>query len=177
MTTKSYVKEVNTLISEGLTEKMAEQTFQMLVNRFGDEMHKPELEDFRAEVLKARKEQRAYYRSIIDRGCGAYPFPIEMTWRNVKFEPKRIKRCEVCSDYYYDVSRNGGSVTCFNNGVCAHEYELRRKRAGTIIDPVYRRTVQEIPIDFSPAEEDKQGNAILNEVEMTAWRQRNYESF
>jgi hypothetical protein len=169
---KSYVKEVNSLISEGLTEQAAVQTFQVLVNRFGDEMHNPELEDFKEEVARARKEQRAYYRSIIDESCSRYPFPIEMSWRNVKFEPKRIKRCEVCADYYYDVSRNGGSLTCFNNGICAHEYELRRKRAGTIIDPVYKRNVQEIPVDFSPAEDDEQGHAILSEVEMGAWRHR-----
>jgi len=169
---KSYVKEVERLIEEGLNEQVAVQTFQMLVNRFADDMHRPELEDFREAIASTRKEQRAYYRSIIGEGCGAFPFPIEMSWRNVKFEPKRIKRCSICSDYYYDVSRNGGSVTCYNNGVCAHEYEIRRKRAGTVLEPAYRRKVQEIPTDFSPAQDDDYGNAFLYEVEMTAWRHR-----
>jgi hypothetical protein len=167
-----YVKEVEGLVNEGLTEEMAVQTFQMLVNRFGDAMHKPELEDFRAAIAETRKSERWYFRQVIDEGCAMFPFPMEMSWRNVKFEPKRVKRCEVCSDYFYDVSRNGGKITCFNNGICDHEYEIRRKRGGTILEPAYRRRVNEIPIDFSPAEDDKQGNAILNEVEMAAWRQR-----
>jgi hypothetical protein len=173
----TYVKEVEQLIGEGLNEQAAVQTFQMLVNRFADEMHQPEVEDFREAIASTRKAQRAYYRSIIDEGCGAFPFPIEMSWRNVKFEPKRIKRCAICSDYYYDVSRNGGSVTCYNNGICAYEYEIRRKRAGTVLEPAYRRKVQEIPTDFSPKADDAQANAFLNEVEMTAWRNRAEKTF
>ncbi|MBU8730454.1 hypothetical protein KM915_10350 [Cytobacillus oceanisediminis] len=174
---KSYVKEVERLIEEGLNEQVAVQTFQMLVNRFADDMHRPELEDFKLEIAKARKDDRAFYRSIIDEGCGAFPFPIEMSWRNVKFEPKRVKRCAICSDYYYDVSRNGGSVTCYNNGICANEYEIRRKRAGTILEPAYRRKVQEIPTDFSPKADDAQANAFMNKVEMTAWRNRVEKAF
>src|SRR5690606_357961 len=120
---------------------------------------------------KTRKDDRSYYHSIIDGGCVWVPYPIEMTWRNVKFEPKRVKRCAVCSDYFYDVSRNGGSVACFN-GWCDHEYEVRRKRPGTILAPAYRRRVNELLIDVNPSESDKQGHAILNEFEKSAWRQR-----
>ncbi|MFC7321956.1 hypothetical protein [Halobacillus campisalis] len=168
----SYIKEVQRLIDDGLNEEASVQLFQVLTNRFTFEMHRPETEDFRKGILECRKDQRKHFREIIDGECRKYPFPIQLNWRNVKFEPKRVKRCGICGGYFYDVSRNGNKITCFNNGICEHEHEIRRKRKGTLMEPAYKRRVDEIPIDFSPAEDDALGNAILTETEMTAWRNR-----
>ncbi|ARI78238.1 hypothetical protein [Halobacillus mangrovi] len=166
----SYVKEVHELIDDGLNEETAVQAFQVLTLIFDEEFSIPHLEEFRMELRQWQKHRRKNFRNIIDRFGEKYPFPIELTWRNVKFKPKRVKRCAICSNYYYDVSRNGRKLTCFNNGICEHEYEVRRKRKGPVLEPIYRRRVEEVPLDFSPAKEDARQHALLYETEITAWR-------
>lgn len=168
----SYVKEVRELIDDGLNEEAAVQAFQVLTLKFDEDFSIPQTEEFREELRKCKKHRRRQFRDVIDKFGEKYPFQMEITWRNVKFEPKRVKRCAICSEYYYDVSRNGRKLTCFNNGICEHEYEIRRKREGDVIDPIYKRRVEEIPIDFSPSNQDAQQTALLEEVELTAWRDR-----
>ncbi|WP_042224135.1 hypothetical protein [Oceanobacillus manasiensis] len=168
---QSYNKEVTAVIDAGLPADATVQLFQVLTNHFAETDHCPEVYEFRDVLLAKRKYSRRKFHRSIDEVCAHYPLPVKLTWRQVKYEPKRIRRCAVCSDYFYDVSRNGRSATCFN-GLCPKYYEQRRKRAGTIIDPVYRRRVDEVLVDFQPGEHDKRGHAVLNEVEMTAVRNK-----
>ncbi|SFK12261.1 hypothetical protein SAMN04487936_107203 [Halobacillus dabanensis] len=166
---QAYVREVQDLIDEGIPEDVAVQVYQFLVERFERAHHKPEVKDFRAELSELHKSERRYFRDCVDDWLSDMPFPIELTWREVKFKPNRISRCEICSDYFYDVSRNGRKVTCYKGSYCEHEYEVRRKRPGTVIDPIYKRKVNEVSVDMAPDKSDKRGNAALTEMERAAW--------
>lgn len=166
----THIKEVESLKDSGLSEEVAIQLFQVLTKRFEIIAGGVELSDFQRSLLDLRKHERRSFRDTIDGTCAEFPSPINtLSWRQVKYEPVRITRCVVCSAYFYDASRNGRKGTCYN-GYCSDEYEVRRGRDGTIIDPVYHRKVNEEYIDFSPAADDKKGHALLNEAEMTAWR-------
>ncbi|MEI3596744.1 MULTISPECIES: CGNR zinc finger domain-containing protein [unclassified Oceanobacillus] len=165
----SYVKEVERLENEGIPAEAAVQLFQVLTERLEDVSSSPEVDEFQRKLLDLRKHDRRYFRQVIDDVCSEFPFPIPLNWRNVKFEPIRINRCELCGNYFYDVSRNGKKITCYNGGRCEHEYEVRRHREGTLLDPIYKRRKEEIPIDMSPSEDDSEGWAELNEMEMTAF--------
>lgn len=164
----SYIKEVKRIIDEGIPSEVAIQLFQVLTERFEDISSDPDICEFQRKLLDLRKHERKFFRQVIDEVCSEFSFPIKLSWRNVKFEPIRINRCVICGDCFYDVSRNGKKITCYNGGRCEHEYEVRRHREGTLIDPIYKRRFEEIPIDMSPGEGDTEGWAKLNEMEMTA---------
>lgn len=168
----SYNKEVTAVIAAGVPAEDVILLYQELTERFERVAGRPELTDFRRNLLDQRKHHRGLFHYEIDDVCRSLPWlPVRLTWREVKYEPLRIRRCAVCSSYFYDASRNGRTLTCYTN-YCRTEYERRKRRPGTIIDPVYYRSVEEIPVDFSPAEDDAYGHALLNKVEMTAWRDR-----
>src|SRR5699024_251790 len=191
----SHIKEVETLKQDGLPEQAAVEIFQAITERF-DEIHaQPELGEFRQELLDLRKHERKEFRKVIDDICDkvntAATMPVKLNWRNVRYEPGHVKRCEVCGDYFYDVSRNGRKLTCDAKGVyytfdltnreyryyhkngtklsvCATEYE-KCSRTGSILYPVSKRNPNEVLFDPQPAKNDAQGHAIQNEVNETAW--------
>ncbi|MGP4072640.1 hypothetical protein ACTWQB_08815 [Piscibacillus sp. B03] len=190
----SYVKEVQAVINEGLPEEVAIELFQALTEQFEGVDGHAETEQFKQNLLHYRKYDLVGFRRNIDKVCQDNPLPIKLNWRKVKYQPKRIKRCEICGYYFYDVSRNGRKLTCdrygeyfrfdftnrtyryyYKNGVrlsdCAAEYE-RRRRTGSVLYPNSNRKPYEVLIDFQPSENNKQGHALLNEVEMTAWKNR-----
>ncbi len=162
---KAYVKEVQDVINEGLTDEVAVLLYQVLVERFERMSGHAETEEFQASLAELHKTERRFFRDWIFR----FPLPVSLTWREVKFKPQRVRRCEICGDYFYNASRNGKRVTCYKGDRCEREYEVRRKRPGTVIDPIYKRRVHEVPVDMAPDKRDNVGNAILTEMELTAW--------
>lgn len=168
----SYVKEVQDVIDLGIIN--AEQTmiiYNELIRKFDTS---PDASQTQASIYKLRKNERNYYHELIDEVCKRYDE--RLSWRQVKFEPSRVKRCVICQSYFYDVSRNGKRLTCdlsgeyrvfdktnriyryyHKNGVrlsfCAVEYDQRRRAAPKdwteedIIYPHSRRRVQEVGID------------------------------
>src|SRR5699024_4457505 len=177
---RTYVKEVQRLIYEGIQATEATELYQRLTDRFEDISGHPETDQFQQHLLSLRKYDRPYYRQVIDDVCE----PINMNWRTVKYDPTRIKRCETCGSYYYDVSRNGRKLTCDAGGVyyrfdrtnrtyryfhknghklsvCAAEYEKQRQGDTT-------RQPNEVLTDFQPGAGDAVGHAWLNKVENQA---------
>lgn len=165
----SYVGEVQHVIDEGVPEEIAIELYNVLTEKF-EKMYRspPETEYLREDVASLRKNERRTFRDIIDETCARYPLPVDITWRELKYVPERITRCEVCMRYFYDVSRNGRRLTCSEE--CNRNYRNYTRTGGTVMDPIYSRNVQEVPIDFSPASDDEVGNAMLDEVEMTRQR-------
>jgi hypothetical protein len=185
---KTYVKEVQALIDLGYSERDAVKIFEAIVDHFERHvLQTVEVEDFQEKALELRKSQRAYYRDMINEALAWAQYD-ELTWREVKFEPKRVKRCAQCMGWFYDTSRNARKITCNRLGeyrqwdqtnreyryynkdnarlsVCGARYELARK-------PVKRR-VQEISFDTMPSSEDAYGNVFMDEVENAHQRQLN----
>ncbi|WP_269409621.1 hypothetical protein [Lentibacillus daqui] len=168
----AYVKEVQSVIDAGVSEEIAIALYDLITAEFEYIAEHPETEQFRSRIASIRKHELAFFRSIIDGACAKYPLPVELNWRKVIFKPKRVTRCEVCMNYFYDVSRNGRSLTCSKQ--CARNYRNYTRTGGTAIDPRYSRQVQEIPVDFSPDSDDEFGHAMLDEVE-EAEQQRLYQ--
>jgi hypothetical protein len=177
--TKSYVKEVQAVLDLGYTEADAVKIFEVVVDRFERAVGGLEPEEFHDRVLDLRKNERAFYREMIDHAL-SYTDYDELTWREVRFEPTRVKRCAQCGNWFYDSSRNGKKITCNRFGVyrrwdmenrkyryyhkhgnklseCGARYELARV-------PTTRR-VQEVPFNPNPSGEDIEGNVFLDEIE------------
>ena len=163
-------KEVETVTNALGSQRTAIQLYQFLTEHFERMNGHPETSVFRQRLFDLHKEERAYFRSIIDEKCEEYYLDM-LSWRNVKYKPERVKRCEVCYNYFYDVSRNGRSKTCFNGGHCEREYEVRRGRGGTIQEPEYSRSVNIEFIDMQPDANDKEGQAKLLEMEKARQRE------
>jgi hypothetical protein len=185
---KSYVKEVQAVIDLGYSERDAVKIFDAVVDHFtGYVIGTVEVDEFREKALAMRKNERAFYREMINDALAWARFD-ELTWREVKFEPTRVKRCAHCMEWFYDTSRNARKITCDKLGeyrqwdqtnreyryyvkdnarlsVCGARYELARK-------PIKRR-VQEIPFDMMPSSEDAYGNVFKDEVEDAHQRQLN----
>jgi len=181
---RTYVKEVQRLIDAGIQATEAAELYQALTIRFENIHGHPETEQFQQHLLSLRKYDLSYFREVIDDACK----PVNLNWRSVKFEPTRIKRCETCGNYFYDVSRNGRKITCdaggiyhrfdktnrtyryyWKNGtrlsVCAAEYEKERQASYGFGQP---RQPYEILTDFQPGPNDAVGHARLNKVERQA---------
>jgi|SRR5699024_916400 len=181
---RTYVKEVQRLIYEGIQAAEATELYQRLTDRFEDIIGHPETDQFQQNLLLLRKHDLSYFREVIDEVCA----PAGLNWRSVKFEPVRIKRCEICGNYFYDVSRNGRKITCdaggvyyrfdktnrtyryyWKNGtrlsVCAAEYEKDKQASYRFGQP---RQPYEILTDFQPGADDAVGHAWLNKVEKQA---------
>lgn len=169
----NYVSEVQNVIDAGLPEQVAVGLYNVITEKLERISGHPETNIFRARVKELKKEELGYFHVTIDAICKQYPLPIKVDWRLLKYEPERITRCEVCSRYFYDVSRNGRSLTCSDD--CQADYYRFTRTGGTAIDPIYSRNVQEIPIDFSPSSDDALGYAMLNKVEDVAQEQLNQE--
>lgn len=167
----SYIKEVQSLIDEGLNEEITLALYKCMT----DELHMvcggAGKEEFRARVAELRKNERQYYHEVIDSVCNRYPFPIELSWRNFKYEPSRVGWCDICGDFFYDASRNGKSLSCRDH---VNEYRNRVRAGGDILFPISIRRRQEFLYDPQPGQGDIVGNAILNSVEMQA--QANYRN-
>lgn len=155
-----YVKEVQKVINAGVSEEIAIALYDLITAEFEYIAEHPETEQFRNRIANMRKYE---LHTIIDKACDRYPLPVELNWRKAKYDPKRITRCEVCMNYFYDVSRNGRKLTCSEQ--CQRNYYNYIRTGGTAIDPIYSRQIQEIPTDFSPASDDPEGNAKLDEME------------
>jgi hypothetical protein len=190
----ALIKEVQAVIDLGYSEEVATLIYEVLTNNFEFVCGRPDTEEFQNNLLDMRKNDRSYFRYLIDSVCSRYLVTNKLSWREVKYEPTRIERCEVCGNYFYDISRNGRSKTCERGGpykvfdatnreyryyhkngkklsVCAAEYE-KRIRTGSVLYPTARRRRTEILTDFNPAENDKAGWAWLNDVQMAAWNRR-----
>lgn len=190
----AHIKEVQDVIDEGISEPRAELLYQVITEKFEEICGQIETDDFQRSILDIRKNERPYFREVIDDVCNRYTFSAGLNWRNLKYEPIRIQRCQICGDYFYDISRNGKKLTCSKGGVyqtfdvtnrkyryfhkngkrlsvCGALYEQRR-RAGSVLYPESKRNPNEVLTDFNPDENDKKGHAWLNEVELTAWKSR-----
>jgi hypothetical protein len=171
----SYVKEVQTAVNTGLTAKQAHGIYHDILDEFINMFDRPETEDFRREIADLRKHERGFYRTIID----LYVVEHGLDWRTVKFDERRVKRCEHCMNYYYDFSRNGLGKTCYRRGVYKRfnlttrefyyreNHGIKMSECGVALEnskhPTVRR-VQEMPFDPNPSEGDKKGHAILQSV-------------
>ncbi|MCM3572523.1 hypothetical protein M3172_04930 [Mesobacillus subterraneus] len=186
--TKSYVKEVQAVIDLGYMERDALKIFEAITDHFADYIiGTVEVEEFHERALALRKNERAFYREMIDQAL-AYAGYSELSWREVKYDPSRVGRCAECMGWYYNVSRNGKKITCdrlgvyrqwdktnreyryyFKDGnklsVCGAKYELARK-------PTTRR-VQEVLFDAMPGGDDVQGNVFMDKVEDAYQRKLN----
>lgn len=182
----SYNKEIQAVLNVGISESMTKHLYMSLVIEFDSICGDPEIPKFRKKIADIRKNERSFFREIIDKKCKL--FKIDLDWRTVKFEPNRVKRCEVCGDLFYDVSRNGKSLTCYHKGtykqfdmtnreyyyyhkngnklsVCAAEYEKRRNdREKPDFYPLDKPFSNEIPTDYQPERNDKRGHAFLEEI-------------
>lgn len=179
VSTKSYVKEVQVVIDLGYSERDVVKIFEGVVDHFVSIVGGVEPEHYHERVLNLRKEERAFYREQLEQGI-AWAGYDGLTWRDVKFEPTRVKRCEQCMNWFYDTSRNGKKLTCdrfgeykrfdFTNrefvyrykdgdklSVCGAKYEQARNPS--------TRNVQEVLFDAQPSGDDVMGNVMLDEIE------------
>src|SRR4051794_28480764 len=143
-----YVSEVQNVIDLDIIH--ADQTKALYNDILQNFITGVNAKETREHIRELRKHNRNYYHEIIDDVCKRYDE--RLSWRTVKLEPTRAKRCIICQSYYYDVSRNGKRLTCdllgeyrvfdqtnrtyryyHKNGVrlsvCAVEYDLRRRAA------------------------------------------------
>ncbi|WP_182200405.1 CGNR zinc finger domain-containing protein [Paraliobacillus salinarum] len=177
----NYNKEASLLYEKGLTKFQITNLYQEILEEFYKACGHVETDVFIQKVKDVKRYERSYLHQIIDESCKRYLYSTDLTWREVKFEPKRIKRCKNCNAYFYDVSRNGRSLTCniggdyfvydstnrkfrnfYKNGeklsVCGAELEIHKRT------PIYKRKVNMILTDFFPAEGDIKGQAWLDEI-------------
>lgn len=194
MTKVTLVSEAQKLREAGLTVDQVRVLYDAITDAFVAWCERPDVTEFRAELARPRKHERRLWHDLIDGGCEYFARlqpaaklpPVELDWRSVKFEPERVKRCEVCQSWFYDIARNGRTLTCSRRGIykrwdmtnrkfvyyvkngarlseCAAEYELRRYDGGS-------RSVaksNEILNDFQPAEDDEKAINFLNYVELS----------
>lgn len=191
---KTYVKEVQDVIELGyLEEATVLEMYQELAEEFAGGALDQEAEQ---EWLRnQRKHNLPEWHEMIDYLVQQYDE--RLSWREVKVEPNRFKICPMagCYNWFYDVARNGKTITCnritwkefdltnrkwkyyhdkYGNrmSVCAVKLDQYRRAAGaggyTVEDllwPKSRRRVQEFSVDLQPDEDNAQGNAILDEMQ------------
>lgn len=197
---KTYVKEVEDVIKLGyIDESTVLKLYKEIGKHFGDSIGNEE-ERGRENLRYLRKHERAYWHERIDDIVQWYDD--RLSWRNVKVEPNRFKICPMpgCYRWFYDVARNGRTITCdyveykewdftnrkykyrhdrYGNRIseCAVNLDKYRRAAGgnytdeDLLWPRYRRNVQEMPVDMQPSNGDAKGHAILGEMQK-AYRRR-----
>lgn len=163
----NYVTEIQKVIDEGLNEEITIALYRLLTHRLHEVCGGVGVDEFRQRVADLHKNDLRYFREIIGGICSECPLPVEMNWRKLKYDPKRIQWCEICGSFFYDISRNGRAKSC--EGDCRAEYNRRKQIGGDILAPDYKRKVEIVYVDMSPSEGDTQGHALLNRMEMQRW--------
>jgi hypothetical protein len=190
---KTYVSEVQDVIELGyIDEETAVEMYQGLAQEFAGRAI--EIEEIREELYNRRKDNLADWHAHIDLIVKDYDE--RLSWRNVKVEPSRFKKCRMprCNSIFYDVARNGKTITCNRftwwgydrtnrkykyrydrygdkMSVCAVNLDKYRRAAGgnytdeDLLWPRSNRSVEEFLVDLQPGEDDAQGHAILNEMQ------------
>lgn len=183
---KPYASEIEETIKLGIIdEPTVLEMYEDLVGSFSFMTAHPH--EAQARALELRKFNRTKYHAMIDEVVKEYNE--RLSWHNVKFNPRRIKRCIICQAWYYDRSRFNKNPACDKLGVyyqhgryrhdkygnklsvCEVEYDKRRRAAPTgvwteedIIWPYSGRSVREELVDMQPREDDYKGQSMLWEM-------------
>lgn len=190
---KTYISEVEYVIELGyIDETTVIEMYQVIAKQFAGGAL--EIEDTCKSLYAERKHNLAEWYERIDHIVKQYDD--RLSWRNVKVVPSRFKICPLpgCYRWFYDVARNGKTITCdyeefkewdFTNrvfkyrhdgygnrlSVCAVNLDKYRRAAGgnytdeDLLWPKSRQKVQETSVDLQPSEDDARGHAILNEMQ------------
>lgn len=193
MASKTYVTEVQNVIELGyIDETTVLEMYQVIAKQFAGRAL--EIEETREALYAERKHNLPEWHERID--CIVKQYDERLNWRDVKVVPSRFKICPMpgCYRWFYDVARNGKTITCnyeefkewdFTNREMKHRHDeygnrlsvcavnldkFRRAAVGKYTDedllwPRSRRKVQETSVDLQPSDDDAQGHAILNEMQ------------
>ncbi|WP_409251792.1 hypothetical protein V1502_17020 [Bacillus sp. SCS-153A] len=177
MAKANHVKEVQTIIDVGMNPEDATKLYDQITDKFTEYFSVIEVEEFHHKIGHLRVNDKRYFRQIIDEVAREYG----LSWREVKYNEQRVKRCETCQSWFYTTARNGRSLTCERFGTyrrfdmtnrryyywfkdgrrlseCAVKYELS-KRPNTV------RRVQEVLYDPQPSGNDIPRQMFLQDVE------------
>lgn len=121
----AYVREVEQLLDHGLSIEQVRKLYEIIARHIDNDMGTPDTEKLRGNVADMRKNERAEFHALIDDACREFTRKYadlsdslpELNWRTVKVEPQRLKHCAVCYDLFYDINRNGRTLTCDHKGV------------------------------------------------------------
>ena len=88
----SVAKEVQAVLDLGiLDEEQTKVLYHEILKNFGTS---PDASKTQKRIYDMRKNNRTYYHALIDDVCKRYD--PSLSWRTVKFEPSRTKRCIIC---------------------------------------------------------------------------------
>jgi hypothetical protein len=180
----NYVKEVQSIVDLGVPAEDVIKMFDAITDNFTEYYSVVDSDQFHEVIGDLRRTDKRWFRQIIDEVASEYG----LSWREVKYEETRVKRCETCMSWFYGTARNGKTLTCERFGVfrrfnlttrefyyrekdgrrlseCAVKYELARR-------PVKRR-VNEVLYDPIPNRDATKEQAIKQSVEEAYQRQLN----